>query len=156
VVIWYIVLQVPVVSEKQFLLMIQNSFASASDFPSSSARPNSSSYSSSSSSSSSAGRSLAPLSRVVKGQSSTSSSASLTRVPSTGLAPNPHPSKPHTAHQEESQQLWVDKYRPAKLEDVIGGAESVKKLLEWLRRWHDVHIHKTAKVGTCYPSYWGH
>lgn len=128
--------QVPVVSEKQFLLIIQNSCVSAGATPR---------ISSSSTASTVASASLKPLSRVVKGSSQSSASSqtshSLTRVPSTGLAPDAS-----AAQQELSQLLWVDKYKPSRLEDVIGGAESVKKLLEWLRKWHDVHIHKTAKV----------
>lgn len=47
---------------------------------------------------------------------------------------------------ETSQLLWVDKYKPKRLEDVVGAAESVRKILDWLKKWPDVHIRKTIKV----------
>jgi Iap family predicted aminopeptidase len=48
---------------------------------------------------------------------------------------------------ESAQQLlWVDKYKPARLEDVIGAAESIRKILDWLKKWPEVHLRKTVKV----------
>jgi replication factor C subunit 1 len=47
---------------------------------------------------------------------------------------------------ESSQLLWVDKYKPKRLEDVIGAAESIRKILDWLKKWPEVHIRKTVKV----------
>ena len=42
-------------------------------------------------------------------------------------------------------QLWVDKYKPSSLNDVIGSSDTVKKLTDWLRRWNDMHVTKTFK-----------
>ena len=121
--------QVSIISERQFLLLIQNSLSTVAPSNISAPAPTLSVPQST----------PTPVSRVVKAASSFGTSSS-----SESSAKPPFP----THMQEESQQLWVDKYKPARLEDVIGGAESVKKLLEWLRKWHDVHIKKTAKVGS--------
>ena len=128
--------KVHIISEKQFLLLIQNSVSDTAGTSSTSAPSRSASTSSvPTSSSSTSSVATAPPSRLVKGGGSSSSSSSSVSQPPVGKQ-----------QQEESQKLWVDKYKPTCLEDVIGGAESVRKLLEWLRRWNDVHIHKTAKV----------
>lgn len=36
--------------------------------------------------------------------------------------------------------LWSDKYKPTKLEDVIGESSQIKSLREWLECWEDIHI----------------
>ena len=36
--------------------------------------------------------------------------------------------------KEASELLWVDKYKPTRLEDVIGGTENIKKMVDWLKR----------------------
>jgi len=43
-------------------------------------------------------------------------------------------------------QLWVDKYVPRSVGDLVGSAEVCRKLADWLRRWDEVHLRRTAKV----------
>ena len=42
--------------------------------------------------------------------------------------------------------MWVDKYKPKKLEDIMASDGLVKKLQEWLSSWDAVHIKKTKKI----------
>lgn len=42
--------------------------------------------------------------------------------------------------------MWVDKYKPSKIEDVIGANDIVGKLQNWLQKWHAVHIKKSIKI----------
>lgn len=53
-----------------------------------------------------------------------------------------------TVRSKDSSEgdMWVDKYKPHTLDDVAGGTEMIKKLLDWLNKWDDMHIKKTAKV----------
>ena len=37
-------------------------------------------------------------------------------------------------------------YKPQSMDDVLGGQETAKLLLSWLRDWDAVHLHKTKKV----------
>jgi replication factor C subunit 1 len=39
--------------------------------------------------------------------------------------------------------LWVDKYKPLTVQDLIGHNELARKLGDWLKNWHAVHITKT-------------
>lgn len=55
------------------------------------------------------------------------------------------PLKATPANASNEDMLWVDKYKPSNLSDVIGSNETVNKLTTWLRRWGDMHIHKTYK-----------
>ncbi|KAJ0393018.1 hypothetical protein ATCC90586_003612 [Pythium insidiosum] len=43
-------------------------------------------------------------------------------------------------------QLWTDKYKPKKLEDMIGNIELGRKLKQWLLDWDAVHVKHTKKV----------
>ena len=42
--------------------------------------------------------------------------------------------------------MWVDKYKPSKIEDVIGANDIVSKLSIWLQKWDAVHIKKNIKI----------
>lgn len=43
-----------------------------------------------------------------------------------------------------AKDLWVDRYRPKALKDVIGHATLVKDLQTWLTKWHTGSVPKTA------------
>uniref|UniRef100_A0A8C2GUA6 Replication factor C subunit 1 n=1 Tax=Cyprinus carpio TaxID=7962 RepID=A0A8C2GUA6_CYPCA len=56
-----------------------------------------------------------------------------------------------TPESEGSSLLWVDKYRPRSLKNLIGqqGDQScANKLLRWLQNWHKHHSAKFGKVGS--------
>lgn len=42
--------------------------------------------------------------------------------------------------------LWTDKYRPKRLEDMIGNVELGKRIKQWLTDWDAVHVKGTKKV----------
>lgn len=50
------------------------------------------------------------------------------------------------SQESESDMLWVDKHKPKTSSELIGSAELVRKMSDWLRRWDEVHIKKTHKV----------
>lgn len=74
------------------------------------------------------------VSRLVKSPSIHTSSSSSTTTTTT----------PTTTHS--SQLLWVDKYKPQKIDDIVGAGESTRKILDWLKKWPEVHLKKTLKV----------
>ncbi len=42
--------------------------------------------------------------------------------------------------------LWVDKYKPNKIPDIIGNKSNVQKIINWLRDWFNIHVyHKKEK-----------
>jgi hypothetical protein len=67
------------------------------------------------------------------------------------------------------ESLWVEKYKPQRLNDIVGSSgkvtmililsiiqtyllltcvyskDTIKKLIDWLERWNDVHIKKSLK-----------
>ena len=47
---------------------------------------------------------------------------------------------------DRESMLWVDKYRPESLTDIIGSADIVRKLRDWLKDWEVVHVKKALKV----------
>ena len=51
-----------------------------------------------------------------------------------------------TNEVDRDSMLWVDKYRPENLIDIIGSADIVKKLRDWLKDWEVVHIKKALKA----------
>uniref|UniRef100_A0A8C2FY42 Replication factor C subunit 1 n=1 Tax=Cyprinus carpio TaxID=7962 RepID=A0A8C2FY42_CYPCA len=66
---------------------------------------------------------------------------------SKGASPVSH----STPESEGSSLLWVDKYRPRSLKNLIGqqGDQScANKLLRWLQNWHKHHSAKFGKVGS--------
>lgn len=69
---------------------------------------------------------------------------SLTLAPT--LAPMEFPEWKPKAEVNESEMLWVDKYKPKSGAELIGSADLVKKLSNWLRNWDAVHLQKTLKI----------
>jgi replication factor C subunit 1 len=50
-------------------------------------------------------------------------------------------------HNENTESLmWVEKYKPSSLEDVIGCIDIIFKLSDWLKKWESMHLTKTLKV----------
>uniref|UniRef100_K3WVL0 Replication factor C subunit 1 n=1 Tax=Globisporangium ultimum (strain ATCC 200006 / CBS 805.95 / DAOM BR144) TaxID=431595 RepID=K3WVL0_GLOUD len=45
-----------------------------------------------------------------------------------------------------NDMLWTDKYKPKRLEDMIGNVELGKKLKQWLLDWDAVHVKGTKKI----------
>ena len=43
-------------------------------------------------------------------------------------------------------RLWVDKYKPQHVDQLIGSNDVAKKLMDWVRRWDDVHLRKSVKI----------
>jgi replication factor C subunit 1 len=50
------------------------------------------------------------------------------------------------SESDQANRLWVDKYRPSSIQEIIGSTDIVKKLSDWLTRYHDVHITKSLKI----------
>lgn len=46
---------------------------------------------------------------------------------------------------DQVSKLWVDKYKPHDVNDILGNNKSVEKLIEWLKDWEDVVIHGNKK-----------
>uniref|UniRef100_A0A671KZZ1 Replication factor C subunit 1 n=1 Tax=Sinocyclocheilus anshuiensis TaxID=1608454 RepID=A0A671KZZ1_9TELE len=85
--------------------------------------------------------------------------AEVKQLPSTLLpnkrSPSEGKSKPGSASKSgtlgRSSLLWVDKYRPRSLKNLIGqqGDQScANKLLRWLQNWHKHHTAKFGKFGS--------
>ena len=55
-------------------------------------------------------------------------------------------SKGKSENVNHDVSLWVDRYKPQTPNDLIGHAEIVRKLQDWLRNWDAVHIKKSMKV----------
>ncbi|CAD2085490.1 replication factor C subunit 1, putative [Plasmodium vinckei lentum] len=59
---------------------------------------------------------------------------------------------PNTNHNQNGSpilnQLWVDKYKPTKIEDLVGNTQNVFKLQSWLSSWDDVCIKGLKKQVT--------
>jgi replication factor C subunit 1 len=47
---------------------------------------------------------------------------------------------------DRNNSMWVDRYKPQELNEVIGSTETVNKLSQWLSKWYDVHLKKTIKI----------
>lgn len=61
-------------------------------------------------------------------------------------------STPSVAQDEGNSLLWVDKYRPRSLKNLIGqqGEQScANKLLKWLKNWHKIHSGNSKPAGMC-------
>ncbi len=46
----------------------------------------------------------------------------------------------------DTDSLWVDKYKPGSTAEIIGSVDIAKKLTDWLRSWHKVHVEKSVKI----------
>lgn len=65
----------------------------------------------------------------------------------TSLPPNSSPRDASLLPDSDKDDLWVDKHKPKHSSEMIGSAELVKKMGDWLRRWDGQHLHKTgAKI----------
>lgn len=61
-------------------------------------------------------------------------------------------STPSAAQDDGNSLLWVDKYRPRSLKNLIGqqGEQScANKLLRWLKSWHKNHSGNAKPAGEC-------
>jgi replication factor C subunit 1 len=79
--------------------------------------------------------------------SSSSSSSSSASASSSSIKPSGLGSSATVQNGGDIEdRLWVDKYKPARFDEVIGSTETAKKLVEWLNRWDAVHLKKNQKV----------
>ncbi len=46
---------------------------------------------------------------------------------------------------EKNNLLWVDKYKPTKINDIIGNKSNIQKIVQWLNNWYDIHVYKTKE-----------
>ena len=77
------------------------------------------------------------------GQNSSSSSSAPFPAKREALSSSSNNNRPATSTDD---LLWVDKYKPAKASQIVGGDTSVRNLSQWLQRWDAVHLHKTQKA----------
>ena len=54
-------------------------------------------------------------------------------------------SKPKKKKKEEVNVLWVNKYKPQSIDDLVGNATKAKQLLSWLQQWY--------VTGNCHSSF---
>jgi replication factor C subunit 1 len=78
--------------------------------------------------------------------STTSSSGSSSFFKSTSSSSSAPAFKKEVTAVRDEDLMWVDKYKPKKLEDIMASDGLVKKLQEWLTSWDAVHIKKTKKI----------
>lgn len=50
------------------------------------------------------------------------------------------------AYDSNDYLMWVDKYKPSSIDEIIGNTGLVKKLIDWIANWDNVHIRKTIKI----------
>jgi hypothetical protein len=118
---WFCCCQVKVMTEMEFLEFVRNAKPKVS-------RQDSSVPNAQPSKVSAAAVPVKPVSSTVSGMRASSSSSA----------------KVHVDTDEHS--LWVDKYKPQSIDQLIGSADIAKKVLEWLRRWDEVHLKKSFKI----------
>ncbi len=51
-------------------------------------------------------------------------------------------------------QLWVEKYRPKRVAEVVGNKDSIKQFLSWMRSWEMGKPQKKAAL-LYGPAGWG-
>jgi replication factor C subunit 1 len=61
------------------------------------------------------------------------------------------PSAPVQSSPSDANTLWVDKYKPVTTRDILGNAESVRKLTSWLSTW-EANFNKDDKVGKAFSN----
>ncbi|XP_060772501.1 replication factor C subunit 1 [Neoarius graeffei] len=67
-------------------------------------------------------------------------------------------STPSVAQDEGNSLLWVDKYRPRSLKNLIGqqGEQScANKLLKWLKNWHKIHSGSSKPAAARFGKFGG-
>ena len=52
----------------------------------------------------------------------------------------------HIPNSQQSSSLWVDKYKPRCLSDLIGNTQIIKRLQDWLEDWESVILHHNPKA----------
>ncbi len=114
--------QVPIISEDEFLDLLNKKKASAPSYASPEGR---SAANSNSIARSAAGKSTVKEETRAVAPAPTSVSRTVAGLAST-KGPSEDWTKKHAALVDD--QLWVDKYKPAKLDDMIGSNELVSKL----------------------------
>lgn len=50
------------------------------------------------------------------------------------------------------QELWVDKYKPKDLSELVGNPSIVKFIQEWLEEWRSVHIFHQTTLSSIVPG----
>ena len=80
------------------------------------------------------------------GASRSSSKSLPNKLSSHNTSNNHNSSSSSSSGEDRSAMLWVDKYLPRGVGDLVGSAEVCRKLMDWLRRWDDVHLRKKTKV----------
>ena len=60
--------------------------------------------------------------------------------------------KPETATKNMVAELWVEKYKPKKLSDLVGNSAAISKLEKWLRNWSYQNPVQSMRPGMENPS----
>lgn len=79
-----------------------------------------------------------------KGNVSSSSVSSAPR-PSTSVSSALPKTTSARSNPSTSDLLWVDKYKPSNVKEIIGCSDTVKKLCDWLQKWDSIHLHHGPK-----------
>lgn len=45
----------------------------------------------------------------------------------------------------QDNELWTDKYKPTKINDIVGNSNNIKQLKEWLENWESLHLHLSSE-----------
>lgn len=45
----------------------------------------------------------------------------------------------------QENELWTDKYKPTKINDIVGNSNNIKQLKEWLENWESLHLHLSSE-----------
>ncbi len=93
----------------------------------------------------------APVKKSGASSSSSSSSSSAAASGSAGGAPASRKSgampggqrRPPAQAKDPSTAMWVDKYKPLGMEDLVGNKAATDRLQKWLMDWESIHLKKT-------------
>jgi replication factor C subunit 1 len=67
------------------------------------------------------------------------------QVKPTSLAHPSQASQVFSPLETKANNLWVEKYRPSTITDLVGNTPQVGRLQDWLRDWESVHVHGQKK-----------
>lgn len=103
--------------------------------------------SSSSASSSSSVSSISSINAIGGDSSSNSTPSRLSSsvIKTSATMPTPVARLKGIEEDKACELMWVDKYKPQRISDIIGSSDTIKKLMDWLRQWKAVHIDKSYK-----------